>query len=603
MTLEKYLQQRYKSGYIGISPRFCKAVIDMDSAVSQLEDIINSAVQVAGADADPNGTIPVEKIEVAAMDRNEVTKWKFTYKDGITDFYGYARQLCDLIDWDNVITTVEADFDNAIDGENAWACDDINVDDNTRRWLDLYDKGENIGRNDHTMQMGLQFPLDDVINKTFLKMGWKWRGWSKTNNVTPTTDAADFINWAMAEGLDFDAHMKNIGMCVDQSGDVRPELDIDIFSDKETTKQHNTTTMEPIKEAAAPQTAALIDGSEIATKYQKNFATFMANTNIKAAQRTWTMDGNKAVLTAVEEVRDGYSRISVMSYDTKWKGTSQRTTETECNVETVLHWRTPSMYQRAIDCNFDMAEMGKLLTEADCKKFGIEYIPTPKDEQSVNKGKQTKAVTPTHDSKTAPKKVEQTNPEVATETEVPSIQSRVTRYYRDKRDGRKYAVTPDGNGFCTVETTSASGDDRRTYELEMQKVNAIFAKTGCVEISADEFGGIKTEEPEPETNDAEIAAASRDIAAHAKEVAEEVVKNETPKAKVEQSEPTPAPEPIEKTPTILLNLPDTILTSEVENGRMTISGLNDLTAEQVNIFIAGMNAMREAIRKQMKMAE
>lgn len=588
VSLEGYLLARSKR-YPGIATRLVKPVIKLDAAEAELREIITNAVQDAASEVDPNNQIPIESISVDSLDKNsKVTKWRFSFKKGTSesDFYYHARNICDLIDWDSVMAAVESDFDHAIDGESAWEDYDVfNPNDNASRWLDLYSKGENMGRNDHTMQKGLQFPLDDVINKTFLKMGWKWRGWAKSNGIEPTTEAADFINWVLDNKIDFDSHMQQIGMAIDQSGQVRPELDFDIFNTT-TQQQNNTTPMEPIMKAAPQPAAQLIDGSEIATKYQKNFATFMANTSIKDAKRTWTMDGNKAVLTAVEEVRDGYSRISVMTYDTKWKGTSQKTTETEGEVETVLHWRTPSMYQRAIDCNFDMAEMGKLLTEADCKKFGIEFVPTPKDEQSANKGKQTKSVIPTHDSKTAPKSqtIAPSKSEEVLDGSRLEIKSRVTEYYRDS-DGRMYTVTPDGSGMCTVNAYAADGSELRSYDMPLEKALSIIVGR-CTKITAEEFEGAK---PEAKINDAEIEVEQP---APAPEPTPEPTPN-----------PEPEPEPEKVAPTLLLNLPDTILTSEVEHGRMTISGLNDLTAEQVNIFIAGMNAMREAIRKQMKMAE
>lgn len=697
-TLEEHLQQSVTNQrlfYPGVDRKYLNIPIDTEKAQTEIREAIDEIAQEFGSDADEWGDLPIKYIEAAAYDttnkgKDGVTKWRFVFEDGVTDYYGIARQLADKMDWDKMQIEVQERVTDMIEAQNAYLKDNESVtarDENMARWLMLYGLGENMERLDFVQQMSIQFPLDDVINRTFLKMGRKWRGWRKAHGMDPLHEAADFIQWVMDENIDFDTHMAAIGMTVDSEGMARPELSGDIFETQETNKSNGTnqtnqtnntnTTMTETHEAAAPQTAAqtpaMIDGSEIATKYQKNFATWMANTNIRAAKRTWKMDGNKAMVTAIEEEGEGYIRYSVMTYDTKWKGTKQQTIEKEGDKTVVLDWRTPGMYQRALDCDFNDDEMGKLLTEACCKKYGIEYVPTPKDEQNANKGKGGKTIaqtkTPTHASRTAPK-AEQTDaqqqPAAQTATLTPN-----TIAYHDS-EGARYIMTTVDEDTVSMTIIDKEGNTlRKDIEVDPETVRSLVEGNGLI---ADAIEEVKDEQPAapveeqtkpqpkaeqpaktktitpklPQTSKWVDAATGKTYIIENKdgicnvtvmngdlvertfpnldedkvqgvikknnlqEVKDEQPQTEQP-AKTETKETNEAnkphetketkPQPKSETPapTIPLNLPDTILTTDLKDGRMTISGLTDLTGEQVRIFIAGMNAMREAIRKQMQL--
>ena len=109
----------------------------------------------------------------------------------------------------------------------------------------------------------------------------------------------------------------------------------------------------------------------------------------------------------------------------------------------------------------------------------------------------------------------------------------------------------------------------------------------------------------------EVSAAPQEPLAEVKECKKETPKPEPQKPHTEVKE---CNEKLPSTPlhsasttstpeakVVPFTLPDTIVAGDLKDGRMTLTGLTDLTAEQVQIFIAGMNAMKEAIKKQMKL--
>lgn len=148
----------------------------------------------------------------------------------------------------------------------------------------------------------------------------------------------------------------------------------------------------------------IIDPKGLYKKYAANFADIMAVSDIQnAVSNTFSREGNRIVLTSVMYDEEDGKAITVVKYDAVHGGKTTRTTEHEGNRTRTYDWRTPSKFGVAMASlpedggDFEDEVLSRTLTKECCKKFGIRFIPTSKEERNANRGKSGASKQAAHD--------------------------------------------------------------------------------------------------------------------------------------------------------------------------------------------------------------
>lgn len=448
---------------------------------------------------------------------------------------------------------------------------------------------------------------------------WEWRDWCRNHNITPqpVCDLLDLVCWAIDKGVDYDEFMsgKKATTTQPQTTHTEAELGRGNTNNQTTNNTMSQTTTTPAGWKMAPATPDTNLEETYASKFEAAFAIVLdpeSNTTLGDMPRSWSYRGGKNNLIVC--TIDG---IGELTYEVQFGKRTQYITHNDVKY---VFASVPNMKHALEEC-FD--EDGNA-TDA------IWQYCTNKPKADTAKTNAPKAA-PKANTKTAPVAAPQTTAPAAASVgatapsaAAPQTPSVFNIYECAATPSYYYCIAGNEQMVSVAVIIKESGEVRsHTAPQLIAPVMDTITKNKMTEvtpippmvitalinkgvISAPMSAAAATPaEGEPSPTEAQAAAEKAEQerkAAAAKAAAEKAEQERKAAAEKAAAEKAAAEAKAAKEDNIVpLTLPDTIVASDLKDGRMTLTGLNDLTAEQVQIFIAGMNAMKEAIRKQMKM--
>lgn len=418
-------------------------------------------------------------------------------------------------------------------------------------------------------------PCRDIkYQDAYLSHSWDWRGYCVNNGLTESQagDLLDLVCWAIDHDKDFDEFI--LGTTKSQPNESEKTQTI-----------NNTTTMEqtnnkPQDWKMAPATPTTDLEQTYKEKFEAAFAIVLdpsSNLTLGDMPRTWSYRGgkNNVIVCTVTDIAE-------LTYEVQFGKRTQYVTHNDVRYNFAS---VPNMKKALEECFDDEGNATDDIWNYTINKPKAAKTDAPKTApKAETKTKKKEAAQQT-------KQTEQPTKMSATLTPTPSDTAETECYDDDKR---WYYFYNNFSGGTVISKDDCHIVNNYPKADPVQMRNVV---TACKLHRLDK------------TPDAVIAALVKGGIIN---TPMSVVANNEPKAEEPTPQPTPttveqpkAEQPAEEAPkaeepkVIPLTLPDTITVGTLKNGSVTLSGLTDLTAEQIAIFVAGMNAMKEAIKKQM----
>lgn len=586
--IDQHLHDRViRETYGDLPSYFFKMCTDEDEFLFRVADEFKNVLN--GALKEKKVQWKISKLDVCQSDKI-ISAGRYIFH-GTSD-YGEVREVMNSLDWDAIALSVQQEvdgYDESKDGADVTAWVELKSEvyghPLDERWVKLW---ANDAEFDHVFW--------SAYEKTDLM---QWRGYAYQHQWTTNAHAPralDFICWAMMT-QDYDEFMALIS----DDNQVNAKTGIDLFASINTTQITKTsittsTTMEKTKELQTEnKTVALTATSAVTADEQTRFfKDALAIPQVAASEKEWSREGatfQKIVLFA-KSIDTTFTCDTTPLKSGKRKGKPSLSREQwTVNEGEKYSWKGVNGAVQGFKCYAvrDYMGMAQYMESGSAKKWLAKL-----NGEAANEDVQ---------------ETTQTAPTPAPQTENKKGQPKATRQSVD----------------CKEKVRTFQGN---TYSLpgnECVMLHLVTMQDGCVR-------GIQF--------NTTINAVEFDGSYDAKSMAQFVNDNgckqiATPKCmwnalaelgfetKSEKAEPTPEskPEPapvktldtkpqpkkkvepkVEQPDIVPINLPDTILATDLENGRITLSGLDTFTAEQIQIFVAGMNAMREAIKNANKIS-
>lgn len=574
--------------------------------------------------------------------RVEVTKYEFCFQDSEQDPYGTARAICDAIDWDalsidvNNFMTDEVKRNEGFCSWESWNGTQSDALGYDSRWIDLYtdtieDKAPNAtGHNPGTAYA--TFKLDEVIRRAANVKGRQWRNYCKYHELPVCHEAMDFTCWVLDTKQNFDEFLTDIGMVYDKyQGQVRPDLDTDIFAPSDNnhqssninttmaqTNNNNTTAAKPWKAQAArtEMTASEYEALYYDRFFKEQLDAVKIDTEghslidllqVQGVTSAWSCNDEGSRVTFTITMGEGF--VSAHTFDLKNNGS--RTNETTIGGVT-YKWISLAKMREAI-LKFDGDKAPADIQQYVTNRIGgtpakTEEKPQPQKAPTAKVRKEPIA------QQTVPQTTEQ--PKATEQPSITPAPSTTDATYHFSGDDHYYHLYRDEDGVNggVVIVRRDGGLNSHIKHRDFAQLSAYIASKKMTKMEQLPDALMKTLVKEG------VVKALKVVEKPKTEEKPQPKAIEQPKAEQPKTESTPQPNEVtgnkekgemKNTPkqtanvetpeakVIPFTLPGEITISNIKTGSMTLNGLTDLTAEQISIFVAGMNAMREAIRKQM----
>ena len=567
-TIQDYLQMQYVKTFCdGVPTKYFDLTFEVSAFDKLVLNVMSEAIQ---SNFDVESEYPyildVRVTDYTLRDNEFVpTAIEFDLEDDAAISIMAARTMLtrsEIIDLDAVSVYMSSQWHDHV----VMQLDDVTGTDDPQlrtdidpRWVEFYTTTD---------------PCRDIkYQDAYLSHSWDWRGYCVNNGLTESQagDLLDLVCWAIDHDKDFDEFI--LGTTKSQPNESEKTQTI-----------NNTTTMEqtnnkPQDWKMAPATPTTDLEQTYKEKFEAAFAIVLdpsSNLTLGDMPRTWSYRGgkNNVIVCTVTDIAE-------LTYEVQFGKRTQYVTHNDVRYNFAS---VPNMKKALEECFDD---------EGNATDDIWNY--------TINKPKAAKTDAP----KTAPKAETKTKKKEAAQpkqTEQPATPAATMTMQTDRTygdgAGQYYHIftNTDGEldyiymtgGECQSVRVVPNGDYDNFIKLmegnhfkvcnTPQAILVALGKTEPMKINTDAdkalapSNPVQTTTPQPTPTTVEQPKAEQP--------AEEAPKAEEPKV-------------------IPLTLPDTITVGTLKNGSVTLSGLTDLTAEQIAIFVAGMNAMKEAIKKQM----
>ena len=501
------------------------------------------------------------------------------------------------------------------------------------RWLEAYQDSLSANADNHF----IGDKISPMMWNAFNDVGWRWRGYchNKWTWISAQSELVDFVCWAYFEGIDFDKYAQEV-----PSLSAQPQLFPTPQQQQNNKPQQTTTTpktnnMEQTNNKPQGWKAAPVtDINAIEVTHGKYFEAVLAikngeNTTLRDCPRSWALEKDGALIILTIDEAAANAKHIVKFY--------------------VKDGSRPCIRTIDDDGTWDYISVPNMKAAIEGEK-PINECVTP---ATLKRMEKRGAVAPVAATKTAPA-AQTPAPQQTTQT-APAAQTPATQKtdaagaaslcecYKHTPSGGEYLVFKTGhcvqcfNGKYTEydakyeDLTRAAKSNGMTLLKSIPEHFLSYVKANtpaptaqattptpqpaAPQPKAEQPAQATTPTPQPKAEQPAVSDGSATAPApqpeakkpEAEQPAQATAPAPQPKAEQPAQPAAPTPQPEAKKPKAeqpaapIIPLPTEIVTSKVIGGKMVVSGLTDLTAEQINIFIAGMNAMREAIRKQFKM--